>query len=76
MSGGVSGASVNITDFYGDAGNADVMADRINARLCAGEMAAADRARIRDYLLPNTPTESRRREALGLAIGSPSFQWY
>lgn len=62
--------------FFTGCTTADQMADRINERLFAGRMATNERNRIRDAMLPNTPTVTRRRDAIGLAIGAPGFQWY
>jgi uncharacterized protein (DUF1800 family) len=48
---------------------------RINSLMFGGSMPAAEQTSLTTYLLPNTPTAARIREAFGLAIGSPSFQW-
>lgn len=74
--GSIAGATVSDATFFSGLTTADQMADRINAAMFAGAMPQADRDRIRDYMLPNQPAQARRREAIGLAIGSPSFQWY
>jgi hypothetical protein len=42
----------------------------------AGELAYYDRQRIRQHVAPNPADSTRRRDAIGLAIASPSFQWY
>ncbi len=81
VNGNVSGTAVDLTAnstgfFYQVANNADAQADHINARLFGGAMAQADRDRIRDYMLPNAAPTTRHREAVGLAIGSPGYQWY
>jgi uncharacterized protein (DUF1800 family) len=71
-----NGLSVNIATLFSGLTTAQQMADRINTSMFGGEMPPAERDRIRDYLLPDSPTESRRREAVGLAIAAPGFQWY
>jgi uncharacterized protein (DUF1800 family) len=76
MNSGIAGVSVDTAAFFSGLTTADQMANKINTAMFGGEMPAAERNRIRDYLLPNTPTLSRQREALGLAMGAPSFQWY
>lgn len=76
VSGAVSGTSIDPAAFFAGAADAQAMADRINARMFAGELTAAELACIRDYLLPDPPTTARQRDAIGLAIGAPSFQWY
>lgn len=64
------------TFFQGVQNTADASASHINNRLFGGQMDADDYARIRDYMLPNPPTNQRKREAVGLALSSPGFQWY
>lgn len=71
-----AGVQVDYVTFYTGATNADQMADRINQVMFQNEMPTYDRNRIRDYLLPNTPSTTRQREAIALAAASPSFQWY
>ena len=39
-------------------------------------MSAADLAAITTYLGPTNPTTAKIKEAIGLALASPSFQWY
>lgn len=48
---------------------------RINHLMFGGLMPSDEQIRLTSYLLPNPPTTSRIREAFGLAIGSPAFQW-
>lgn len=73
----VNGASVDINAFFaGVPNNADALAAHIDRALFGGEMDPFERQRIRDYLLPNAPTTQRKRDALGLAIASPGYQWY
>lgn len=49
---------------------------RINQLLFAGRMPASEQTSLTSYLLPNPPSTTRIREAIGLAVGSPGFQWY
>jgi uncharacterized protein (DUF1800 family) len=74
--GGLSGVSVDTAAFFSGLTTAAQMANTIDQSLFGGEMPAADKSRIQSYLLPDPPTSTRRNEALGLAIGSPGFQWY
>lgn len=74
--GSITGATVDDAAFFAGAVTADDMIARIDDRLFGGRMDADDRARIRQFLLPSPPTVTRRREAIGLAISSPSYQWY
>jgi len=72
MLGALTGVSANTAAFFAGL----TTANQINTAIFGGEMTTADRNRIRDYLLPDAPTPARQQEALGLAIGSPGFQWY
>lgn len=76
MNNNISGLSVNSTEFAGADTDANVLADKINIALFGGEMSTVDRNRVRDYMLPNPVSNLRLREGIGLAIGSPGFQWY
>lgn len=51
------------------------IADRINQILFCGRIAAADLQQVLSYL-GAVPTAALKREAIGLAVASPSFQWY
>ncbi len=72
----IQGITFDVNAFFSGTTTAEQMADRINTKLFGGEMATAERDRIRDYLLPDAPTVNRKREAVGLAIGAPGYQWY
>jgi hypothetical protein len=74
--GHIAGVTVNHAAFFQGLNTASAMADRINHRIFAGELPAVDVIDIGDYLRPDPPTPTRQWEALGLAIGSPAFQWY
>lgn len=50
--------------------------DAIAHRLHAGEMPATERNSLLEWLGPAPIPESRLREALGLALSMPAFQWY
>jgi uncharacterized protein (DUF1800 family) len=75
-SGSISGVTIDDTAFFAGATTADQMIARIDERLFGGRMDAEERERIRQFLLPSPPTTARRREAIGLALGSPGYQWY
>lgn len=55
---------------------AAAIADRLSFLLTYGTMTTADRDRVMNYMLPDPPTNTRINEAIGLAVSSPSFQWY
>ncbi|CAG0985200.1 hypothetical protein PHYC_01983 [Phycisphaerales bacterium] len=73
---GITGFTLDTAGYFSALTTADQMADKINSASFGDELTAPERDRIRDYLLPNTPTLTRQREALGLAMAAPSFQWY
>jgi len=56
------------------------VADRIDYVLFNSQMSATDKATISAHLQPvapaTAPSQTQIREAVGLAIGSPGFQWY
>lgn len=76
MNSAIGGISHNAPAFFAGLTTADQMADRINADGFGGELPTDQRDRLRDYLLPNVPSSTRQREALGLAMSAPFFQWY
>lgn len=55
---------------------AQAIADRLSQVLTAGQMNLTDKDKIRTYLLPDAPTSTRINEAIGLAVSTPTFQWY
>ncbi len=73
---GATITAASLTAFFSGATDANQMADRINQVMFQSELPAYDRNRIRDYLLPNTPSTTRQRDAIALAVASPTFQWY
>lgn len=76
MNGNIHYVSVDIDQFFAGTSTADQMINRINARLFGGRLPAADQILIRDYLATNPSSAPIRREALGLAMAAPAFQWY
>lgn len=76
MNGDIYGVSVDLAQLFGTAATPDALADRINGRLFGGRMAPGERDLIRDYLATAPASESVRRDAVGLALSSPTFQWY
>jgi hypothetical protein len=70
-----SGISVNTTALFAGLTSRTQVVDRIALLLHGGAMPPEDRAGLLAYL-PNTPSAAQIREACGLAIGYPGFQWY
>lgn len=76
LNGNLSGLSVNVNNFLGTAATAAAIANRISGGLFGGQLPAGQKSVIQNYLLPDPPTAQRKQEAIGLATGSPAFQWY
>jgi Protein of unknown function (DUF1800) len=74
--GGVGGAVVDVNTLLAGATTAAQVADRIDTLIFQDEMPGEDKAALIRYLRPDPPTQSRRIDALGLALASPSFQWH
>jgi hypothetical protein len=82
MNGNYSGLSVDTTTsgpLLAGATTAQQVADRIDLLLFNSTMAVADKAAVLGYLQPvppaTVPSQTQIKEAFGLAMGSPSFQW-
>jgi len=83
MNNNYSGVSVDVTTagpLLAGATTASQIADRIDFLFFGSQMAAADKAAVLAHLQPTppatVPTATQIRESVGLAIGSPGFQWY
>lgn len=75
--GSVGGAMVDNAALLAGANTAQGIANRIDLVLFGGEMPPADKAALVAYLRPDPVTSNTRiRDAIGLAIGSPGFHWY
>ena len=74
--GNVGGAAIDQAALLAGANTAQRIADRIDVLLFGGEMPAVDKANLVTYLRPDPPTTTRIRDAFGLALASPGFQWY
>ncbi len=76
MANQISGVSIDGTGFFTGITTAAQVVTKLNDAIFVGEMPAADQSRIRTYLLPDNPSASKKNESIGLALGSPAFQWY
>ena len=76
----VGGATVDVPGLMAGATSAVQIADRIDSLVFGGEMVDADKMALITYLRPTgsatAPSMSQIRDALGLAIASPAFQWH
>ncbi|MBL8879008.1 MAG: DUF1800 domain-containing protein [Phycisphaerales bacterium] len=76
MTNGVAGVVFSPTNFFTGATTIDQLMDRIDDALFGGFMDSDDKLKIRTFLNVNPAQDQRRREAVGLAIAAPSYQWY
>lgn len=76
MDTGITGVTYDVATITQGATTASAIATRIDAALFGGRMRKTDKAAITQYLLPDPPNSRRIKEAIGLALASPSFQWY
>ena len=74
--GSISGAAVDAAAIMAGATTAADIANRIDQLVFSGEMPDDDKAALVAYLQPDPPSLSRIRDALGLAVASPAFQWH
>ena len=74
--GSVGGAAIDTRALLSGAATAQKIADRLDLLIFGGEMPVADKAAIVTYLKPDPPGPTRIRDAFGLALASPGFQWY
>lgn len=74
--GSVGGAVVDVPTLFAGATTAAQIADRIDTLIFNNEMPRADKQALVAFLLPDTPTLTRVRDAVGLALASPAFQWH
>ncbi|MCX5688211.1 MAG: DUF1800 domain-containing protein, partial [Planctomycetota bacterium] len=76
MNSNLSGIVPNAASFFTGASTPAELIARIENDMFGGELEPADRQAILGYLATNPSSATVRAEALGLAVGSPSFQWY
>jgi hypothetical protein len=76
----ISGATVDLTALLAGATTPAAIADRIDTVIFAGEMPGADKSALVTYLRPSgtatVPSSNQIRDAFGLALASPAFQWH
>lgn len=72
----IGGISVNTTGYFAGLTTAPQVVGRVNDALEGGEMPQGERTLLENYLQPTPTSVTQQREVLGLAMSSPSFQWY
>lgn len=76
LAGAITGASVDTSAMFLGLTSGQQIVARMDELLCGGEMSAYERERILTYMQPAPTSYAAQREALGLIIGCPTFQWY
>jgi uncharacterized protein (DUF1800 family) len=76
LNGNVAGASVGTAAFFSGLTTAQQLVDKIDQAMFGGEMPLSDKNRIKTYATATPTNATTQQEAIGLAIGSPGFQWY
>jgi hypothetical protein len=76
LNGLVDDITVDIDALLGTASTAQQITDKFNELIFGGTMTVDERNAIQNYLLPDTPSTQKKRDALALAMSSPTFQWY
>lgn len=74
--GSASNVLIDVAAFFSGLTTAAQIANKIDQAMFCGTMLPADKTAVETYLGAGNPSTSRRNEAIGLAIGAPSFQWY
>lgn len=73
----VAGVVVDLTSFYnGATASAQQVVDRINERCMLGRMLDIEKTELLQYIGTGTPSLTKRTDALAIALGGPTFQWY
>ena len=72
----ITGAAVDAVALAAGATTAAAVANRIDELVFSGEMPTDDKAALLAYLQPDPQSLSKIRDAFGLALASPAFQWH
>lgn len=72
------GVSVNYTALLAGATTGQQVMDRLDSLLFEGAMPPGEKSAILTYIggPAASPSDARKREAIGLALAAPAFQWY
>jgi len=68
--------STSAATLFAGATTAQAAIDRLDSICFGGAMPTVEKNRVKQYMLPDSPTEFRMREATALALSTPTFQWY
>ena len=73
---GIPGLTFDVASYFAGCTTATQMIDRIDFTLFGGELPAPQKAVLQSFLAVNPSNDARQRDTVGLALSSPSFQWY
>jgi uncharacterized protein (DUF1800 family) len=76
LNGNIAGSTVDINAFLNGASTPQTIADQIDLQLFGGFMPSNEKDKIVQFLQHASITTARKRDAVGLAISAPSYQWY
>ena len=68
--------TMDLANFFLGLTTATQMVAKINRTFFGGELTSSEVLRLTSYLALNPSNTTTQRETIGLAIGSPSFQWF
>ncbi len=68
--------TTNAATLFAGATTSDGAMNKLDALCYGGAMPSVEKNRIKQYMLPDPPSEQRMREAAALVLSAPSFQWY
>jgi hypothetical protein len=71
----ISGITSNVTGLVTGLTTANAIAQRINQLLFQGSLPAARVTALATYLGTGVPSAAKIRDAFGLALNLPEFQW-
>ncbi len=73
---GIPGLSFDVGAYFAGRTTAAQMIDHIDVTLFGGELPSVQRSILHSHLSVNPLDVARQRDTVGLALSSPSFQWY
>lgn len=76
LNGDLPGVTFDLDAFLAGSRRRGPVLQRINTLLFGGELTGTDYQTLYDYLAIEYPTTDGIRDAIALALSSPSFQWY
>ncbi len=72
----IPGITFDVTSYFLGHNTALQMIDKIDSSIFGGELPAAQRTQLLNFLSVNPSDPGRRRDTVGLALSAPAFQWY